>query len=417
MEKNLDSNFEELPTSDLAALLRQFYGSVRNKNGQLYTKNALLNLRSAINRHLTSPPFNLKINIGHDKEFQTANQVFSGILKKMRVDGKDKTQHKDAITEGDMAKMYDTEILSDNDPFSLQRKVFVELGIHFARRGREGLRELRKDSFEFRKDENGKEYATIGYHEMSKNHNGLDRTDTEKTQIIYEQEQLCPIKSLKLYISKLNPQNDAFYQKPKARKYHNSATWYENKALGKNTLGQMMKTISEAANLSKIYTNHCLRVTTATVLAKAGVETRNICSVTGHRNEASLKSYIQGPTMQQRHAFSTTLGSHGKKSISRCETSTPTSLANPAVHQDASSSTSDSVTDLHVTAPVLQMPSSPSSSQLDIPVVSSPQLTPVSPKPSHLSQISTNVNPTISSLFNGAVFNGPTSIHLHYAHQ
>lgn len=32
--------------------------------------------------------------------------------------------------------------------------------------------------------------------------------------------------------------------------------WYENRPLGINKLGDMMKTISSAASLSQIYTNH-----------------------------------------------------------------------------------------------------------------------------------------------------------------
>ena len=40
--------------------------------------------------------------------------------------------------------------------------------------------------------------------------------------------------------------------------------WYNNK-MGINTLSQMMKAISKVGNLSKMYTNHCIR-TVCTVL-------------------------------------------------------------------------------------------------------------------------------------------------------
>jgi hypothetical protein len=52
-----------------------------------------------------------------------------------------------------------------------------------------------------------------------------------------------------------------------------------------------MKTIAEAAGCIKKYTNHSLRATTVTVLDRAGFESRDIMSVTGHKSESSLKHY------------------------------------------------------------------------------------------------------------------------------
>ena len=234
----------------------------------------------------------------------------------MRAQGLDQTRHKEPILQGDMEKMYSSGILSNQNPTALQRKVFVETGLHFARRGREGLRELRKDSFVIKKDDLGKEYVTIAYHELSKNHNGLDLKDKEKVPIMFAQGgKDCPVVSLKLYLSKLHPGNDTFYQKPRIKGWHisDTSTWYENKAMGKNTLGSMMQKMSEAANLSRTYTNHCIRATAATVLSAAGVDSRNICAITGHKNESSLKSYIQGPSLKQRDTFCRILDNHGKK--------------------------------------------------------------------------------------------------------
>ena len=95
-----------------------------------------------------------------------------------------------------------------------------------------------------------------------------------------------------------------------------------------------MKQMSKDAELSATYTNHCLRATTSTVLVNAGVENRNICSVTGHRNEASIKSYVQEPSLQQRAEMSDIIHSYGKeenmpivKKLNPTTTSTITSNA------------------------------------------------------------------------------------------
>ena len=70
------------------------------------------------------------------------------------MDGNNKTQHKPAISAADMKKKYNSDALDVNNPVSLQRKVFIDIMLHFSRRGREGLRELRKDSFVFWREKN-----------------------------------------------------------------------------------------------------------------------------------------------------------------------------------------------------------------------------------------------------------------------
>lgn len=52
-----------------------------------------------------------------------------------------------------------------------------------------------------------------------------------------------------------------------------------------------MKTMSAEYELSKAYTNHCLRATTITNLDSLGFASRHIMCVSGHRSESSIKSY------------------------------------------------------------------------------------------------------------------------------
>ena len=48
----------------------------------------MINIRSGINRHLTSPPFNRVINIRQNEEFLIANKTFSGRLRKIKESSK-----------------------------------------------------------------------------------------------------------------------------------------------------------------------------------------------------------------------------------------------------------------------------------------------------------------------------------------
>ena len=87
------------------------------------------------------------------------------------------------------------------------------------------------------------------------------------------------------------------------------SVWFENRCVGTNKLGSMMKELSKAANLSQLYTNHCIRATAITLWSDAGLSNRHIMTLSGHRNENSLKSYNARPSSQQLQACSNVLSS------------------------------------------------------------------------------------------------------------
>ena len=227
------------------------------------------------------------------------------------MDGSDKMQHKPAISAADMKKMYNLDALDVNNPVGLQRKVFIDIMLQFSRRGREGLRELWKDSFVFRRDENDREFATIDYHELEKNHQGIHKHECEKDPRMYTQDdpKKCPVKFLNFYLDKLSKDsNAALFQKPNPRfKCNAGKPWYCNSPVGINLMGNMMNTISKEAGMSKMYTNHCLRATAATVLSHNNFESRDICSVTGHKSTESIKNYVPDPSDDYRYRMSEVL--------------------------------------------------------------------------------------------------------------
>ena len=105
--------------------------------------------------------------------------------------------------------------------------------------------------------------------------------------------------ALQFYISKLNPECTAFFQYPKRKWSPSDSIWYENRPLGIQKLGTMMKEISEAAGLSRKYTNHSVRATAITFWTNAGLTNRHIMAISGQRNEQSLRSYNARPSSTQ----------------------------------------------------------------------------------------------------------------------
>lgn len=300
-----------MSVENLDSSLRCFYAEVRNKSGGDYSKNTLLGLRSGIERYLNGPPHNKGIQISQGPAFKRSNMMLDAKLKSLKKQGKHDVQHKPAIELEDLHKLKTSETISPSSPSGLLRNVWFHITLFWCRRGREGQRNLTRNSFKFLTDENGRPYATMTHDETSKNHPGgfRDSESYEKLGRMYQTDEPNDgYSALQLYLAKLNPKCEAFFQFPKRSWSHPAEEiWFENRCLGVNKLGNMMKELSLSAQLSKVYTNHCVRATAITLWSNAGLPNRHIMAISGHRNEQSLSSYNSRPSSSQLQQCSNVL--------------------------------------------------------------------------------------------------------------
>jgi hypothetical protein len=70
---------------------------------------------------------------------------------------------------------------------------------------------------------------------------------------------------------------------------------------------KFMPDISRNAGCSPRYTAHCLRSTAIQALNDRGFELRHIMFMSGHQNEASVRSYNRECSNEQKHRLSTTI--------------------------------------------------------------------------------------------------------------
>ena len=106
---------------------------------------------------------------------------------------------------------------------------------------------------------------------------------------------ICPVKIYELYLSKLNPDVDFLWQRPKLQIEDPHSYWYDAAPVGCDPLNAAMRFISEKSQLSTINTNHCIRATVVTNLDQEGYEARDIMATTGHKSETSIRSYSKCP--------------------------------------------------------------------------------------------------------------------------
>ena len=164
---------------------------------------------------------------------------------------------------------------------------------------------------------------------MSKNAKAsLIRNEFEnlKKQRVYAKENdpsKCPVVAYKMYHDKIqNCKIASLFPKPctDKKKLSRNGEWYSSaRPLGKNTLDTLMVTLSEAANLSKRYTNHCLRVTAITVLKENGASNEEIAPFSGHKNPGSVQRYCRKRKDECFQSFSDQLTDGFQKSCVKVE--------------------------------------------------------------------------------------------------
>ena len=89
--------------------------------------------------------------ISRNQVFQKSNKILDTKLRINRRTGKENIQHK---------------------PVIMLKRTWFHVSLYWCRRGREGQRDLRRNSFKFTKDANGREYTVMTHEEDTKNHPG-----------------------------------------------------------------------------------------------------------------------------------------------------------------------------------------------------------------------------------------------------
>ncbi|CAC5399003.1 unnamed protein product [Mytilus coruscus] len=129
---------------------------------------------------------------------------------------------------------------------------------------------MTKDTFIVKIDPKTKtKYVTKEMDELTKNHRFNDKENV--TAIMPEQPDSpsCPVAAFQKYISKLHPKCNRLLQRPLGSFYEDSATWYCNSPVGRETLAQFTNKLSKLCSLSQVYTNHSIRATGATILTES----------------------------------------------------------------------------------------------------------------------------------------------------
>ncbi len=173
------------------------------------------------------------------------------MLKRYRKSGKDTSVHHPRITESDLEIIRNSSVPSPDTPAGLVRKVWFDIQLCSAWRGREGNRELTRSSFVLLHDEDGVEYINLAHNPETKNHKDPTASNKEnlrKFMFAMPGNPLCPVQSFKSYVSKCPDKATAFYLHLKRipeSHLHDTQVWYTQEPMGVNYFRNMLKMICE----------------------------------------------------------------------------------------------------------------------------------------------------------------------------
>lgn len=275
----------DLTENELNDLLAEYYPSIRKLNGDAYMKGSYESMYYSI-KHFFRENKQYDLN---SVNFYKSNSVFQGMMKVIKKIGKGNVNHYPLISHIDLEKVFAN--LSTKTPKELQWITWFYIQYHFCRRGNENVTFMTKDTFQVIVID-GNKCLVPRIDEMTKNSREKDNECAINGRIYETFTENCPVATYEKYVSKLNPDCHRLWQKAKnnTMEVTDSNCWYYKVPLGVHTLSKFMKEISAHTTLSKIYTNHSIRVTAITTLGARFTE-NEIMTISGHKSIASLGLY------------------------------------------------------------------------------------------------------------------------------
>ncbi|XP_062607914.1 uncharacterized protein LOC134269726 [Saccostrea cucullata] len=287
LTKGQELDFESFDNEKLDELLSKFYLEMRNRDGEMYKKTTLLSYRQGLQRHLEKTRTDIDILKGTD--FKKSARAFKCMTKELKRQGRAAIDHHPPISDEHLEVIYEHLTQNLEDAKMLQYKVFLDIMLHFGRRGRENLSSLTRKDFAVMRGEGNQLFVYKTKDEKTKNHQDDSEKSSDGRMYEIKDSDRCPVRSFVKYLRRLSPHCPRLFQQPRSVPKDN--TYYCNIPVGHNELGQYMKRICVSAGINVLYTNHSCRATTVSVLDSANIPSRHIMSVTGHKAESSLKTY------------------------------------------------------------------------------------------------------------------------------
>ncbi|VDI81549.1 Hypothetical predicted protein [Mytilus galloprovincialis] len=288
-QQNEEREVESIPSPELDLFLARFFMTAKKGDGGEYEPDTLKSMQGSINRFLAEK--GSLVNLIEDKDFKHSRDVLTSKRKYLRQQGKgNRPNQADPFTKEKLDMLYQKGLLGGGN-------------MYFGMRSRTEHEHLRWGDVELKTTSSGERY--LEYSERAtKTRTGVNSDSRAFPPKMFEDKgnQRCPIQMYLLYAQKrpVNMKEDEAKFYVGINNKASSGEWFKNMAMGKNTIGKIVKTMAEEGGIEGRKVNHSARKTGITTLIHNGVQDTLVQQHSGHKSLASINNYSKASINQQR---------------------------------------------------------------------------------------------------------------------
>ncbi len=295
-----DVNWPDLDPEVLAHVLPTFINKIKRADGQDYPPNTVYSIIVMMQLFFEKKGQTWKLLDG--KLFNSVRNTVDNIMKRRsmaRIAQKVKCSEPISIT--DEEEMWDFGVLGEETPDTLRNTVMYLIGLTFALRGGKEHRALRNPHFDPQivikiSEKSGMKYLVYTEDVVSKTNQGGLSGRKMKPKVVKAFGNPNPQRDLvRLYQKYVSlcpeePKSDALYKYSLSEAKCRPCQWYCDKPVGINSIAKCVSNLMSQAGKTGNYTNHSLRVTTATRMFDNGIEEQLVKEKTRYKSDA-VRSY------------------------------------------------------------------------------------------------------------------------------
>ena len=317
----IKENLDEMSDEQLDFALARFISEVRREDGEEYPGKTLYKMLGSIQTFLqVKCKRNVTLIDKSGRTFRSLNSALNFQMKEKAAQGIGIVVNKaNFISEEQENYLWENGFLgSENGELLCHTLVWV-FGMQFALRAGQEHWNLSFNNSQLclQHGESGHEFLQYMEDVSKANNGGLCHLRVKRKVVrAYKNStnvERCPVELYKKYLShmpKVNNDN-AFYLRalPKPK----GDVLYYNKAMGRESQGNVVKNIMRKAGFEGHFTNHSLRRSCATQLYEGGVPEQVIVETTGHRSCDGVREYKCTSSTLKRKASEILQGAIPKK--------------------------------------------------------------------------------------------------------